>query len=147
LDLAPRRSFAVLGCLLLALAIWALWLGFFGDKPSSAWAKWGLLVFLVYLFGHYFVYVPLYLKRRYRQHKALQREQSLFPTESGLTVTTENGEGALPWSDFLAWKESDKLFMLYVADGLYHIVPKRFFAQAADIDNFRAMLRRLVRRR
>jgi len=144
---APRKFFAALGLLVLSLAVWALCLAFFGSKPDPGWGKWVLLAILVYLFAHYLVYVPFHLKREYRQYKALQKELLLSPDASGLTMTTENGKGIVPWSDVRSWKENKVLFMLYVTDRLYHLVPKRFFASAADIDDFRAMLQRLVRRK
>ena len=124
LHLKPRPFFAVLGLIVLALLLWALWFSFFSSKPVPAWAKWGLVAGLIYLLSYYFIYVPLYLKRRYRQYKALHKEQVLSPTESGLTIATDNTNGTVPWTDFIGWKESSSLFMLYVADGMYNVVPK-----------------------
>ena len=97
LDVAPRKAFAFLGLLVLALALWALWLAFFGSKQASSW-KWALLAFLVYLLAHYSLYVPYRLRRYFRQYKALQKEQFLSPTDIGLMVTTENVKGIIPQS-------------------------------------------------
>jgi len=144
---APRTFFAVLGLLVLSLVAWALWLAFFSSRPDPGWGKWVVLAVLAYLLTHYLIYVPFHLKRQYRQYKALQRELHLSPDASGLTVATENGKGTVPWSDFRSWKENKSLFMLYVTDRLYHLVPKHFFASPRDIDDFRAMLQRLVGRK
>lgn len=147
LHVAPRKSFAFLGLLVLALAFWALWLAFFSSTPTPGLGKWTLLAFLVYLLAHYFIYVPYRLRRYFHQYKALQKEQLLSPTDIGLAVTTENGHGTVPWSELRGWKENKGLFMLYVADGIYHLVPKRFFAGAADVREFRGILQSKVARK
>lgn len=147
MHIAPRKTYAILGLLVLASAICALWLAFFGSKPDSGWAKWAVLASLVYLPAHFFLYVPYRLRRHFRQFKALQREQLLATTDTGLTTATEDGSATVPWSDLLRWKESNALFMLYVADSTYCLIPKRFFASEADIQGFRGILKSKVARR
>jgi hypothetical protein len=147
MHIAPRRTYAVLGLLVVAIAIWALWLAFFGPQPDAGWSKWVVLAFLVFLPAHYFLYAPYRLRRQFRQFKALQREQFLTTTDSGLTTATEHGSATVPWSDLLRWKEGNTLFMLYVADCTYYLVPKRFFASEADIQGFRKILQSKVARR
>ena len=140
LHLTPPWFMSILGVLVLALAFWVLWMSFFGQNPTSGWGKWGVLVFLLYLLLYFGFYVPFSARRSLNQYKALQREFSLSPSETGLKWTAENGNAIIPWTDFLRWKENDAVFLLYVSDSLYHVIPKRLFEVATDIQTFRVFL-------
>ena len=146
LHLAPRKAIGALGLLVLAFGIWVLWLAFFSSKPDPGWGKWIMLAVLAYLSAYFFIYVPFWVKRHFRQYKELQREQVLTPEESGLSAKTVNGKSMLVWSDLRSWKENKNVFMLYVTDDLYHLVPKHFFASETDIKSFREMLQRSAKR-
>jgi hypothetical protein len=140
LHLTPPWFMSILGVLLLAVAIWVLWMSFVGPHPSSGWAKWSLLAFLLYLLVGFGFYVPYRIRSTLHQYKALQREFTFSPSEAGLHWTGETGNAIVPWSDFLRWKENDSVFILYVSDSHYHVIPKRLFAVAGDIEAFRAIV-------
>ncbi|OYV74971.1 MAG: hypothetical protein B7Z66_14655, partial [Chromatiales bacterium 21-64-14] len=89
-------------------------------------------LFCILLF--FLVYFPFKIKRNYRQRKELQKEFTFVTTDSSLNVEFANGHYNKPWIDYLKWKESRNLFLLYHADNLYQIIPKRCSHSAGDID-------------
>ena len=89
----------------------------------------------------YFAITPLRARLSYRRHKALQRAYNLSWNEDGVTTTNPNVTGLTPWSDYREWLEGRNLFLLYVSDRLFHLVPKRAFPSEDAIANFREQLR------
>jgi len=137
----PRRSLAVLGILLLALAIFVMATSFVGHRQSltdpTAWILPGILAYLAFTA---FVWVPRKVRRSYSQRKDLQHEITLNVTHTGVEARTDQGYSVKPWSDYLRWKEGKSVFLLYLSDHLFQIVPKRFFATREDIDAFRSVI-------
>ena len=88
--------------------------------------------------------VPYKCRRAYAQRKDLQRECTFLPSEEGLAFKSADTEGEKRWSDYLKWKEGKSVFLLYMSDNLYQLVPKRFFASEADIERFRDILTRKI---
>ncbi len=91
-------------------------------------------------------WVPYKCRRAYEQRKDLHRECTFTPSDEGLSFKSVDVEGKKAWSDYLKWKEGKSVFLLYMSDNLYQLVPKRFFATGADIDAFRDTLSRRVKR-
>ena len=146
LHIKPRRSYALVGCLLIALSLGMTWYLFFGaTKQHSYWPGFVILGGFVYIFLCFFVYIPFRLKREYRQQKHSQKEVTIAITENSLNTQTENGHLNKPWADYLKWKEGGRMFLLYYSDSVYMIVPKRFFLSALDMDTFRKSLGEKVR--
>ena len=61
--------------------------------------------------------------------------------EEKLFLASELGQAARSWSDFVKAKENDELILLYINDALYEIIAKRWFADASDLNTFRAHLK------
>ena len=51
------------------------------------------------------------------------------------------------WEAFVCVRETPHLFLLFMAVNTFHFVPKRAFANSADLDAFRELLRRQVAQR
>ncbi len=141
----PRRSFAVAGVLLFALTIFVMVASFVGHHQSladpTAWILPGLLAYLAFTA---FVWVPIKVRRSFFQRKDLQHEISMTVTSAGIEARTEQGYSVKPWSDYLKWKEGKGVFLLYLSDHLFQIVPKHFFAARGDIDAFRDLIRQSI---
>ena len=137
LHVRPRPAYAVIGVAILAGAIWALWFSF--SSPRLQGNGWLLAGSLAAMAG-FAIWMRLKVGRTYRQHRAMHREIRLEPVETGLVGETETGRGTTPWGDFLKWKEGKGLFLLYVSDEMFHIVPKRFVQSESDVSLFRDML-------
>ena len=141
----PRRSLAVVGVTLLGLLILAMAASFLGRRQSltdpMVWILPGILAYLVFIA---FVWVPRKVRRSYSQRKDFQHEISMMVTSAGVEARTEQGYCVKPWSDYLKWKEGKNVFLLYLSDQLFQIVPKRFFAAREDIDAFRNVIRQSI---
>lgn len=140
LNMRPRRTYMVLGLVVLSLFLWAIWYTFFGGGPRGM-TGYVLLAAAAYLILNFFVYIPWKARKTFRQQKSLQREMTLRFDDSGLAIEAENSQGRIPWSDFLKWKENDRLFLLYISDPLYHMVPKRLFKSSSEVDSVREVMR------
>ncbi|WP_445145238.1 YcxB family protein [Dyella sp. Tek66A03] len=141
----PRRSLAVIGILLLGLVVFAMATSFLVRRQSltdpTTWILPGILAYLAFTA---FVWVPRKVRRSYSQRKDFQHEISMMVTSAGVAARTEQGNSVKPWSDYLKWKEGKSVFLLYLSDQLFQIVPKRFFATHEDIDAFRNIIRQSI---
>ena len=106
---------------------------------------WWLLAAIIYLSLLSFVWWPYRIRKLFNQSKALQRDFRLTPNERGVLVSNEDGEMTLPWSDYRKWKESEKVFLIYLTDAQFQVVPKRLFASASDIEAFRSVLKARIK--
>jgi len=141
LHIRPRLAYKFLGTLIMLAVFWATWYTLFGDDDESfVLADLILPVAILYLALFFFAYIPWKTRRTYKQQKSLQREQRMKFDEFGFSAENELGRSTTPWSDFVKWKENDHLFLLYISDPLYHMVPKRLFSDAGNADRLRQLL-------
>ena len=140
LHLRPRLAYKVLGALILIIFAWAAWYTFIGSDDPFVIADLLLPAGLIYIVFFFFVYIPWKTRRAYKQQKALQRKLSMRFEESGLSVHTEHSDGTTPWSDFLKWKENSHLFLVYLSDCLYFMIPKRMISGPDDVERIRQTL-------
>ena len=142
----PRRSSAALGVVLLGLIVVVMASSFLEHRQ---WlmdpVTWILLGSVAYLAFMAFVWFPRKIRRSYSQRKDFQHEISMMASSTGLEMRTEQGYNLKPWSDYLNWKEGRSVFLLYLSDNLFQMVPKRFFATHEDIDAFRDVIRESVK--
>jgi hypothetical protein len=117
LHVKPRPIFAVIGVLLVLVALAALYV----SRSVSLGAA---LVVLLLLF---FVYEPFKARRLFRQYKALSEPTTIELRDDGLYFSRQNGEGLVPWSHVLKWKSNDRVLLLYPASGLFYVLPSHFF--------------------
>ena len=143
LHIKPRPIFAVIGVSLLAVTAWALWYAL--SRPKVLGAAW-LMVGGILLIAAGAMLLRYKALRNYRQRKAMQRDIRFATTDTGLAGVSETGlGGTVPWTDFLKWKEDRGLFLLYVSDDSFLILPKRYFRSAVDISAFREILSVMVK--
>jgi hypothetical protein len=95
--------------------------------------------------GTYLLYcgfaIHRYFRRAYRKDQRFQYDFTLDASEEGIHVVTPTSESEMKWATFVRYLESDKIFMLFIADLLFIVVPKRAFA-SGEVDQFRDLLRR-----
>jgi hypothetical protein len=146
LHIKPRPTLAVIGVALVVLMVvvfcWSLLSMTTAEPPAVTW--W-LLAAMIYLSLLSFVWWPYRIRKLFNQSKALQRDFRLTPSERGVLVSNEDGEMTLPWSDYRKWKESEKVFLIYLTDAQFQVVPKRLFASASDIEAFRSVLKARIK--
>jgi hypothetical protein len=61
--------------------------------------------------------------------------------EHQVTVSHPRSSSQHEWSVYKKVLETPNLFMLFPQDNLYNPIPKRAFADAAEMDRFREMVR------
>lgn len=88
------------------------------------------------------LYLPRGYRRVFRQQKSLQLPFHLSWSDDGFVSENEQGSLKTRWSDIVNWKENEQLFVLYVSDLMFHILPKRAFPDEHTISAFRGRLAR-----
>lgn len=111
------------------------------------WALWALSAAMLYFALLVFVAIPYKCRRELAQRKDLQRALTLSPSDAALGMTTEVLSITRPWSDYCKWMEGRKVFVLFLSDSVFQVIPKRFFASDSDVEVFRELLKRSVRAR
>jgi hypothetical protein len=59
---------------------------------------------------------------------------------AGVVITSETTENRLRWPAIVKFTESDHLFLLYISEVMFHMVPKRALAEAGQLEAFVAAL-------
>lgn len=123
--------------LLLALGTYILLPSSSPDIPAYGWSLIGGTVgsFVVVVLTRY-VFLPIRLKSRFAERKALYTESTLSWSQEGLTIENVNGHGLVPWSQFIKTRENDRFILLYTSQAKYLIFPKRFFADTGQLRSF-----------
>lgn len=95
--------------------------------------------------GAYFLYcgfaIRRYFGRRYRNDPRFQHDFVADISEAGIHLVTPTVESQIKWASVVRFLESDKIFMLFHAEWIFNIFPKRAFA-TGEVDEFRELLRR-----
>ncbi|MBD2090526.1 YcxB family protein [Microcoleus sp. FACHB-1515] len=68
-------------------------------------------------------------------------------TEAGLSLDTLNISSQVNWQSLIKFMETPNLFVIYQSPQLFYPLPKRSFANAAQIDEFRSLLQTHIRAR
>jgi hypothetical protein len=106
------------------------------EDPAFAFPRSGL-AYTVACFGMitYLVWVaPILAVRRMG---ARDQEQTFKFSEESATF---------PWKDWVQVRESGRFFFLYPSPRAMHILPKRAFASTADLDAFRELVTRKLKK-
>ena len=139
LHIAPRKSMAILGLVVLALAFWALYFMFSRPGIGDNSTKWILLGAMTLIALQLFVVTPFQTKKRFESRSAHRLELTGSTSDHGLTFSNAHGSVLVPWADFTGWKENKQIILLYIAGGITYVLPKRFFTHASDIEEFRSL--------
>lgn len=76
--------------------------------------------------------LPRQARRLYRQCAAYRQSFDYSWDEDWLSVTSESGNGRRRWSDYIRYREDERVFLLYHADNLFEMLPKAWFAGEAQ---------------
>ena len=100
-----------------------------------------ILLVTVWLFFQ-FVLIPYQLGQVFKRQKDLSAPFEIELTDEGFHFRNEFGDSRMPWGNFVKWKESAELLLLYRSKAAFHLLPKRLLpsGQAADyvLDHLRA---------
>ena len=148
LHVRPRPLFGCLEIGLLFVFVLVAGFGIVASFREGGIPTW-LLVLLAaggYPAAYFLWYLPWRTRRLYGQHKALQSAFRMRVTEEGVFAETEHGQTMTPWSFVLKWKEGRRLFLIYHADVLFQMIPKRCIKSESDTEALRTLLRSRARR-
>jgi hypothetical protein len=81
---------------------------------------------------------------RWKQQPALYGVIDYQISEEAIVVTTQTSKSELGWETFTKFIETKNLFMLYSGRLLFYLIPKRAFADADEVAQFREMAKRRV---
>lgn len=141
LGIKPRPVLAAIGSILALVGLFGLFL--IVRSVLQMRASWNELIgiFALSFFPvWYWVYLPWWVNRLFRQQRSLHEPYSIDLERDGLRFQTSNGEALLPWNHVHRWRESKSVFSLYQSDTLFHIIPKRSFAPPFTETAFRDAL-------
>ncbi len=96
------------------------------------------------LFSFIFLVLPLFSAVSARKNPNLYGGSAYGLSPSGVSVRGPHGEAELKWSAFVRAKELKWAFLLYPQKNLAHVIPKRGFANDADILQCRELLRQNI---
>ncbi|MFC6842221.1 YcxB family protein [Xanthomonas theicola] len=100
----------------------------------------GCLIGLALLYGWK---LPRKLRRLHAQQAALRHAITYAWDDNGLEVTWSGGQARRPWTDFIRYRESPQVLLLYHNDMLFDMVPTPWFADAAQRETFRRLAARV----
>jgi hypothetical protein len=80
--------------------------------------------------------LPRRSRRLFAQQKNLQRPLRFSWDEQGLAWVNESGSGRTAWSDYIKWRENERVFLLYLSDVMFQMLPKRAFADGERLRAF-----------
>jgi uncharacterized membrane protein len=97
-----------------------------------------LMLAAAYLYIYYFAH-----RLAYRRNSGLFSDIAVSVSPDGIHIITPHSESTVPWSRYQRWIESDNVFLLYVGQRTFNIIPKRVLT-ADQQDSLRTMLKTKV---
>jgi hypothetical protein len=86
------------------------------------------IAFIIILFSLFrYVLMPNNWKKLFAQNKELNLPFEVELNEDAIIFTTELSTSKRPWKNFIKWKYDKKLILLYHADNMATMLPKRIF--------------------
>ena len=96
-----------------------------------------------FLVGFYLLYCGFalrrYFRRSFRKDRRFQHEFTAELSDEGIHIATPFSDSQMKWTTFVRFLESDKIFMIFIAEWMFLVFPKRAFVPA-EADQFRAQL-------
>jgi hypothetical protein len=113
------------------------------STPTFSVGAWAIVFFLIWPL------IFLYLRgKQYDRAWAGQPNEHLLKhwqvNDAGVVVDSGHSRSEIGWPAFRRYLETPALFMLYVSEFSFHMIPKRAFADEAQIEEFRDLLRRHI---
>lgn len=84
-----------------------------------------------------------YFRRAYQKDHRFKHEFTADISDEGIHLVTPFSDGLVKWNGFVRSLESNNIFMLFVAQWNFIVLPKRAFAQG-EIIEFKSFLRRKI---
>ena len=98
-----------------------------------------LIGFSIFLLVLQLVIPSLVFRRVYRRNIRMFGMRTVTISDTGIVADHQLGHVESKWSMYEKFRETQKLFLLYQGADLIGIVPKRAFANPADLQQFKAL--------
>ena len=86
--------------------------------------------------------VPGKVRKLYDQFKGISEPAEISWDDEYLRGKSADGQGQRKWEDYVQLKENEQIILLYITEQLWQVMPKRFFASAAQKEEFLALARK-----
>jgi hypothetical protein len=86
------------------------------------------LIVIIYTILKYII-LPNNWRKLFNQNKELNLPFEIELNEEELMFTNELSTSKRPWKNFIKWKDDTKLILLYHADNMATMLPKRLFTE------------------
>jgi YcxB-like protein len=87
-----------------------------------------------------YIYLPRVVRKRIADVPEMRGETSYAWDTEALHAWNAITDSRRPWRDFKGFKETDSLLLLYVADGVYQVFPKRWFSDPEILGTLRSLV-------
>ena len=104
-----------------------------------------LIAFSIFLLLMQWVVPSLVFRRVYRRNSRMFGTRTVTVSDAGIVSDHQLGHVESTWNMYEKFRETPRLFLLYQSTDLIGIVPKRAFANPADLQQFRALIASKVR--
>jgi YcxB-like protein len=105
------------------------------------------LVVIGFMVGFFLVYcgfaLSRYFLRSYQKDHRFKHDFTAEISDEGVHIVTLFSDSKMQWGRFVRFLESDEIFMVFLAQWLFLIFPKRAFVPG-DADQLRMLLQRNV---
>ncbi len=99
------------------------------------------------LIGCYLLYcgfaIRRHFRRLFRKDRRFQHEFTAAISDEGIQIATPFSDSQMKWTTFVRFLESDQIFMVFIAEWLFLVFPKRAFVPA-EAELFRAQLQQKI---
>jgi YcxB-like protein len=87
-------------------------------------------------------FLPRNARRLHRQQRDFASPFTYSWDDEFLEGKSVSGQSKRKWRDYAKYKEDEKVFLVYHADNLFEVLPKNWFRDQAQIDEFRSFANR-----
>jgi len=137
----PRRSYAIVGVLLLFIAMVLQMFEWTRYIQTGAGRPYVLISILLFLALNLGVYLPWHHYRAFRRSKLLGLPIEYRIDESGIQIHTQFGNSTIPWQVITSIKQNGSMYLLSDSVTLHLPVMKRFIESESAAQNLRILLR------
>jgi hypothetical protein len=86
-----------------------------------------IIAFLTIISINY-LYIPYQIKKLFMQNKGGQLPFVMEIEEKTINIRNEMSNSTRLFSDYIKWKEDEKIITLYISDNMFTMIPKRFLS-------------------
>ncbi len=90
----------------------------------------------------WFIVIPRKTKKTFQQMPEVSREQSISWDELAITTTNSQGNARVLFAEFHRWASNEHCVIIYPADHIFYVFPRRIFTNPHDFEALIDVFRR-----